>query len=48
MSIAAADLTQGIRVYQATQQGSVYDVVHVICHKPGNYASQSFARLEKA
>ena len=47
MSVAA-DLTKGIRVDQATQKGSVYDVVHIICNRPGNYASQTFSRLERA
>ena len=48
MSIIAANLTDGIRVDRATQKGSVHDVVHLICQKPGNYASQTFLRLEKA
>ena len=48
MSITAANLTDGIRVDQATQQGSVYDVIHLVCNKPGNYASQVLARVEKA
>ena len=48
MSVSAANLTDGIRVDQATQKGSVYDLVHIICHKLGDYASQSFARLEQA
>ena len=41
-------LTDGIRVDQATQKGFVYDVIHLICRKPGNYASQNFSRLQKA
>ena len=48
MSITAVNLTDGIRVDRATQKGSVYDVIHLLCKKPGNYASQTFSRLEKA
>ena len=33
--------------HPATQKGFVYDVVHLICQKPGEYASQTFSRLEK-
>ena len=47
MSITAANLTDGIRVDQATQKGFVYDVIHLVCNKPGNYASQVLARVEK-
>ena len=47
MSITAANLTDGIRVDQATQKGSVYDVIHLVCNKPGNYANQVLARVEK-
>ncbi|KAL3157824.1 hypothetical protein ABBQ32_012246 [Trebouxia sp. C0010 RCD-2024] len=47
MSIIAVNIADGIRVDQATQKGSVHDVVHLICQKPGNYASQTFLRLEK-
>ncbi len=48
MSVTAANLTNGIRVDQATQKGSVYDVIHVVSGRPANYASQAFSRLEKA
>ncbi len=47
MSVTAANLTDGIRVDQATQKGSVYDVIHLVCNKPSNYASQILARVEK-
>lgn len=47
MTITAVNLIDGIRVDQATQKVSVHDVVHFICQKPGNYASQTFLRLEK-
>ena len=47
MSVTATGLTNGIKVDQATQKGSVYDVIHLICQKPGNHASQTFLQLEK-
>ena len=47
MSLTAANLTDGIRVDQATQKGSVYDVIHIVIDKPGNYASQAWARIQK-
>ncbi len=46
MSITANDVTNGIRVEQATQKGYMYDVVHLTCQKPGN-TRQTFSRLEK-
>ena len=46
MSVTATDLTNGIRVDQATQKGAMCDVGHLTCQKPGNYASQNFLRLE--
>ena len=45
--MTAANLIDGIRVDQATQKGSVYDVIHLVCNKPSNYASQVLARVEK-
>ena len=32
---------------QTPHKGSEQDVVHSICQKPGNHASQTFLRLEK-
>ncbi len=43
MSITAANLTNGIRVDQATQKGSVYDVVSVVTHKDNTHVTQTFS-----
>ena len=43
MSITAANLTDGIRVDQATQKGSVYDVVSVVTHKDNTHVTQTFS-----
>ena len=48
MSIAATDLTQGIRVDQATQKGSVYDVISIITDKGNTHVTQTFSRITKS
>jgi len=45
MTITAANLTNGIRVDQATQKGSVYDVVSVVTHKDNTHVTQTFSRI---
>ena len=47
MSITTANLTDGIRVDQATQKGSVYDVVALVTGKKGSYAIQAFSRVQQ-
>ncbi len=47
MSIAAANLTDGIRVDQATQKGSVYDVIRLVTKKKGGDTIQTFSRIQK-
>ncbi len=47
----AANMTEGIkppRTDKITKQGSVHDVIHAVCGKPGNYANQVFSRLNRA
>lgn len=46
MSITAANLTDGIRVDQATQKGSVYDVISVVTRKRGASIVQMFSRIK--
>ena len=40
MSITAANLTDGIRVDQATQKGSVYDVIQVVTGGKPTYSAR--------
>ena len=47
MSITAANLTDGIRVDQPTQEGSVNDVIAMITGKKGSYAIQAFSRIKQ-
>ena len=47
MSVATTDLTKGIRVDQATQKGSVNDVIARIAGKKGSYAIQVFSRIKQ-
>ena len=46
MSITAANLTDGIRVDQATQKGSVYDVINVVTGGKAAYSARVLARLQ--
>ena len=45
MSLQAINLTQGIRVDQATQKGSVYDVIQAVLYGNVRNSAQTFARL---
>ena len=45
MSITAANLTDGIRVDQATQKGSVYDVIKVVTKATSAYAVRILSRI---
>ena len=47
MSITAVNLTDGIRVDQATQKGSVNDVIALVTGKKGSYAIQAFSRIKQ-
>ena len=47
MSITAANLTDGIRVDQATQKGSVYDVIRVVTKANSAYAVRILSRIHK-
>ena len=47
MSITAANLTDGIRVDQATQKWSVNDVIAMVTGKKGSYAIQAFSRIKQ-
>ena len=47
MSITAANLTDGIRVDQATQKGSVYDVISMITKATSAYAVRVLSRIHK-
>ena len=47
MSIAAADLAQGIRVDQDTKKGSVYDVIQLVTQGNPAYSTRVFARVCK-
>ena len=47
MSITAANLTDGIRVDQATQKGSVYDVTRVMTGNDHRYCARIFSRIQK-
>ena len=46
MSIAA-NLTDGIRVDQATQRGSVYDVIGLVTGNDHRYCAKIFSRTVK-
>ena len=48
MSITGANLTDGIRVDQATQKGSVYDVISVVTQKGNTHVTQTFSRVTKS
>jgi hypothetical protein len=45
MSVTAANLTDGIRVDQATQKGSVYDVIQLVTQGNPTYSARVLARL---
>ena len=45
MSITAANLTDGIRVDQTTQKGSVYDVIKVVTKATSAYAVRILSRI---
>ena len=45
MSITAVNLTDGIRVDQATHKGSVNDVIALVTGKKGSYVTQVFSRI---
>ncbi|KAL3158971.1 hypothetical protein ABBQ32_011369 [Trebouxia sp. C0010 RCD-2024] len=47
MSITAVNLTDGIRVDQATQKGSVNDVIALVTGKKGSYATQVLSRIKE-
>lgn len=47
MSITAANLTDGIRVDQATKQGSVYDVIQLVTQGDPRYSARVLARLNE-
>ncbi len=47
MSVTAANLTDGIRVDQVTQQGSVYDVIGVVTDNDHRYCARIFSRTVK-
>ena len=47
MSIAPTNLTDGIRVDQATQKGSVYDVIIVVTRATSAYAVRVLSRINK-
>ena len=46
MSITAANLTDGIRVDQATQKGGVYDVIQLVTQGGPRYLAKVLARLD--
>ena len=46
MSLIDANLTDGgIKIDQATQKGSVYDVIRLVTQKKGGDAVQTFSRI---
>ena len=47
MSITAANLTDGIRVDQATQKGSVYDVIQLVTKATPSYAVRILSRTQR-
>lgn len=49
MTVCASGLTlsKGIKVDQATQKGSVYDVIRFVTKKKGCHAVQTFSRIQK-
>ena len=46
MSVTTANLIDGIRVDQATQKGSVYDVITVVIGGKAAYSARVLARLQ--
>ena len=48
MSITVANLCDGIRVDQATQKGSVYDVINVVMDKDKPHVTQTFSRITQS
>ena len=46
MSVAAVNLTDGIMVDQATQKGSVYDVIHVVTDGNPAYSARVLSRIQ--
>ena len=48
MSLTAVNLTDGIRVDQATQKGSVYDVISMVTQKTNTHVTQTFARITRS
>ena len=47
MSITAVNLTDGIRIDQATQKGAVYDVISVVTKASSAYAVRILSRIQK-
>ena len=47
MSITAANLTDGIRVDQATQKGSLYNVVSVVTQRGNTHVTNIFTHNQK-
>ena len=47
MSITAVNLTDGIRIDQATQKGSIYDVISVVTKATSAYAVRILSRIQK-
>ena len=47
MNITAVNFTDGIRVDQATQKGSIYDVISVVTQKDNTHVTQTFARITR-
>lgn len=47
MTSVAASLTKGIRVDQATQKGSEYDVIHFVTKGNSGYSARTLARLSE-
>ena len=45
MSMSAANLTDGIRVDQATQKGSVYDVIQLVTQGNPGYSARVLSRI---
>ena len=43
--LSAANLTDGIRVDQAAQKGSVYDVISLVTNKTNTHVTQTFSRI---
>ena len=47
MNSVTTGLTKGIRVDQATQKGSVYDVIHFVTQGNSGYSARTLARLSE-